>query len=136
MKTKYLLFILVLGILGCGDKNKDDVGYIPPELIGKWKFVVIRTIGNGGELILTPYETGKKYDFWFKNDGTYEITDSTIRVDCRVSRYKIIGKYIYFSGSVCAPEEPVIVEQLTDSTLVINENFFEFHETKSVKIFE
>ncbi|MBN2639221.1 MAG: hypothetical protein JXR65_09070 [Bacteroidales bacterium] len=135
MKPKYLLFILVLGILGCGDKNKDNVGYIPPELIGKWKVIELCTTDGESVPAWSPYDSGETYDSWYKRDGTH-ISYSSTNPDCEVSRYKVTGKYIYFSGTPCSPDKPVIIEQLTDSLLIINLNHFETFKSKSVKVFD
>ena len=79
---KNILLILLLILLGCSDDNEDPKNNIPAELIGKWKIVEKYTSEGGSNHIWSHYDSGRIYDKWFKNDGTYVLTYPSSNPDC------------------------------------------------------
>lgn len=123
-------------VTGCNKGSNDDPkSTIPPELIGKWKIVELYT-SDGSNAYWHVYDSGRVWDKWFKSDGTYLNTDTDLPIDCMSGNYTVNNNYIQYSNSPCVPEEPVIIESLSNRELTIDGNFFEPIKTKYIKVIE
>lgn len=121
--------------LSCSNNDDKFQNNVPQELIGKWKIVEMYSTDGGSPPSWSTYDSGEVYDIWFKNDWTYSSTSSA-NPDCINGEYSISENYLTLFNSACAPEEPLIVENLTENELVIDANFIEPYKSKYEKIIE
>lgn len=134
---KNLIFTIIIAVitLNCSKSDSENQNNIPPELIGKWKVIEVYSTDGGSPAVWSSYDSGYEYDIWFKNDGIFMITGTT-NTDCMSGNFVVSGNDITYSNSICASNEPVTIELLNETDLLINLNHFEPYKTKYKKIVE
>ncbi len=129
---KKILLILIIIFIGC-TKSSEEPNNTPPELIGKWKIVEIFSTDGGEPATWALYDSGEAYDLWLKQNGTY--SDPNTDETCNNGSYLISDNQITFSP--CASEYPLTIENLTQSTLILRDNFIpDIFKTKYIKVVE
>lgn len=137
MKNLILTIILATITLSCSKNDNETQNNIPTELIGKWKIIEVYTTEGGlNDGAWSSYDSGHEYDTWFKNDGTFLLTNPSTNPDCMGGNYSILENNITYSNNPCSIDQPVTIELINEINLIINLNHFEIYKTKYQKITE
>lgn|SRR5690606_29975784 len=131
---KNLIYLLCLMLsFSCSNSDGKPENNVPQELIGKWKLIEIYS-SDGTTSSWSPYDSGEVYDIWFKENGTVIFIGNS--ENCMDASYSVTGNNIYYSNNPCTTEDPIFIEFLTESELILDLNSIEPHKSKFIKLNE
>lgn len=115
MRNTLIITILTLTILGCSKGSDDPKNNIPTELIGKWKIThQYIAAGSGANGSWNELDTGKNYDLWLKDDGTFSTEDNE---NCTTCEFYISDNKLYLSTN--NGDSPGTIMDLTENFFIL-----------------
>jgi len=125
-----LVFLIVVFTIFSCTKDNEEPKNIPPELIGKWKIThQYSASGSGLDGTWIEIDTGKIYDIWLKNDGTFVTQDDE---SCENCNYYISDNKLYLSTN--GGDSPGTINDLTDQAFILWWDDFEGFGYKYKKV--